>query len=86
MAGRLEGKVAVVTGGAAGIGLAIAQRYAVEGALVCIADIAGAEARIQAEKIGGKAFSIAYDGSQLRVHPWNGAAGRSTSWRHRYPG
>lgn len=65
MAGRLEGKVAVVTGGAAGIGLAIAQRYAVEGALVCIADIAGAEARIQAEKIGGEAFSIAYDGSQL---------------------
>ena len=65
MAGRLEGKVAVVTGGAAGIGLAIAQRYAAEGALVCIADIAGAEARIQAEKIGGKAFSIAYDGGQL---------------------
>lgn len=65
MAGRLEGKIAVVTGGAAGIGLAIAQRYAAEGALVCIADIAGAEARIQAEKIGGKAFSIAYDGGQL---------------------
>ena len=65
MAGRLEGKVAVVTGGAAGIGLAIAQRYASEGALVCIADIAGAEARLQAEKIGGKAFSIAYDGGRL---------------------
>jgi NAD(P)-dependent dehydrogenase (short-subunit alcohol dehydrogenase family) len=65
MAGRLEGKVAVVTGGAAGIGLAIAQRYAAEGAVVCIADIAGEQARIQAEKIGGEAFSIAYDGGQL---------------------
>ena len=65
MAGRLEGKVAVVTGGAAGIGLAIAQRYVAEGALVCIADIAGEEARIQAEKIGREAFSIAYDGGEL---------------------
>jgi NAD(P)-dependent dehydrogenase (short-subunit alcohol dehydrogenase family) len=65
MAGRLEGKVAVVTGGAAGIGLAIAQRYAAGGALVCIADIAGVEASIQAEKIGGEAFSIAYDGGEL---------------------
>lgn len=35
--GRLESKIAVVTGGAEGIGLAIAERYAAEGAKVIIA-------------------------------------------------
>ncbi|WP_308126700.1 MULTISPECIES: L-iditol 2-dehydrogenase [Halomonas] len=39
MNGQLKDKVAVITGGARGIGLAIAQRYAEEGATVVIADI-----------------------------------------------
>jgi 3-oxoacyl-[acyl-carrier protein] reductase len=44
--GLLEGKVAVVTGGAQGLGLAIAERFVAEGARVVIGDVdlAGAEA------------------------------------------
>lgn len=37
--GLLEGKVALVTGGAQGLGLAIAERYTAEGAHVVIADL-----------------------------------------------
>ena len=39
MAGRLEGKVAVVTGGCSGIGLATVRRFAQEGAKVVIGDV-----------------------------------------------
>jgi NAD(P)-dependent dehydrogenase (short-subunit alcohol dehydrogenase family) len=48
--GRLEGKVAVVTGGASGIGLATARRFVAEGACVMIADLnADALATVEAE-------------------------------------
>ncbi|MFF9810774.1 SDR family NAD(P)-dependent oxidoreductase [Streptomyces coeruleorubidus] len=39
MAGRLEGKIAVVTGGGAGIGRVIAQKLSAEGADVAVADV-----------------------------------------------
>ena len=41
--GQLDGKVAVVTGGAQGIGYAIAQGLSAEGATIAIADLARAE-------------------------------------------
>ena len=58
---RLEGKVAIITGAARGIGLAVATRYAREGARVVIADLNEAGARAAASSIGGEAIGLALD-------------------------
>ena len=52
---RLENKAAIVTGGARGIGLAIAKRYVGEGAKVVIADVDAA---------AGEAAASAFDGAR----------------------
>lgn len=61
---RLEGKVAIVTGGARGIGAAICRRYADEGACVAVADILADEAEALAREIGRDAFGVRLDVTQ----------------------
>jgi galactitol 2-dehydrogenase len=58
---RLDGKVAIVTGGAHGIGCAIAERLGREGARVCIADVNEDAARQTAAAIGAGAFAARLD-------------------------
>ena len=53
MPGRLEGKVAVVTGGAGGIGQETARRFAEEDARVCIVDQADEPGQETASEIDG---------------------------------
>ena len=64
MGNRFEGKVAVVTGAAQGIGAAIATRLAAEGAAVAVADLSaerGAETVEAITKNGGRAVAFGAD-------------------------
>ena len=61
MAGRIEGKVALVTGGASGLGEAIARRFAAEGATVVIADIDADSGAALATDLGGEACFVRLD-------------------------
>jgi Dehydrogenases with different specificities (related to short-chain alcohol dehydrogenases) len=61
MTGRLEGKSAIITGSARGIGRAFAEAYVREGATVAIADINIARAEETAKAIGPSAYAVQLD-------------------------
>lgn len=68
---KLEGKTAIVTGGAGGIGYAIAQRFLRDGAKVMIADVdqaKGEEAEAQLAKIGPAQFLRTDVSKRLDAH------------------
>src|SRR4051812_33559785 len=65
MAGKLEGKIALITGGTSGIGLATALRFAKEGAYVFITGRRGAELDEAVRQIGADAFGVRGDVSSL---------------------
>lgn len=61
MTGSLEGKVAIVTGGAGGIGAAVCRIMAMHGAKVVVADLVGDRARSLAENLGAPAMALSVD-------------------------
>jgi NAD(P)-dependent dehydrogenase (short-subunit alcohol dehydrogenase family) len=65
MTGKLANKVALVTGGSAGIGLGVAKRFAAEGARVFITGRRQAELDKAATAIGGNATALRGDVSDL---------------------
>ncbi len=60
----LEGKVAVVTGGASGIGAAVAETFAAKGAEVAVLDLDAEKAASQAQRLGGRSAGFACDVTQ----------------------
>jgi len=61
---RLEGKVAIVTGGGGGIGSAVARRMVSEGAKVAVADLFLEAAERVAEPLGDNALAVQFDAAQ----------------------
>lgn len=65
MAGKLDGKIALVTGGSSGIGLATARQFITEGAFVYITGRRQPELQSAREQLGDKARAVRADASNV---------------------
>ncbi|HTZ09287.1 MAG TPA: SDR family NAD(P)-dependent oxidoreductase [Acidimicrobiales bacterium] len=72
--GLLDGGRAVVTGGASGIGRAVARRFAAEGATVAVLDIDGPGAKETAEAVGGVGLAVDVTDAEAMVEAVGEAA------------
>ena len=81
ISGRFAGQRAVVTGGASGIGLAVATRLAAEGAAVAIWDMSRDSIKTATPEIGAEAFGIAVD-----VSDWSAVDAAAIATRERLGG
>src|SRR5438445_9515623 len=61
MAGRLEGKVAIITGAARGQGEAEARLFAADGASVVLTDVLDDQVAVVAKEIGDRAITMRHD-------------------------
>jgi 3alpha(or 20beta)-hydroxysteroid dehydrogenase len=59
--GRLDGKVAIITGGAGGMGVSHAKRFVEEGAKAVLAGLAGSNGESFANELGGSAIFVETD-------------------------
>lgn len=58
---RLQGKIALITGGASGLGAQIGRRFTEEGATVIVNDLVQADAEAMAAELGGDSIGIGFD-------------------------
>ncbi|WP_461175329.1 SDR family oxidoreductase (plasmid) [Arthrobacter sp. Z1-9] len=77
MMGRVSGKVALVSGGARGMGAAFAQRLVEEGAQVVIGDVLDAEGEATASELGANVRFIHLD--VTRPEDWDAAVDLATT-------
>ena len=66
--GRMQGKVAIVTGAASGIGLSTAKRFAIEGASVVMVDVSEQSGKKEAESIRANGGECEFVCADMRSH------------------